>query len=241
MTKVGIITQARMTSTRLPGKILKQIGGLLLLQYHTDRLQKSGLPVYIATTTNTTDDPVVAFANQQNISFYRGDEEHVLSRYYNCARKHQLDVVVRVTSDCPLIDGLLIQKSVAEYLEFGEPSLYYSNCLERTFPRGFDFEIFSFSLLEEAFKKATAPAEIEHVTPYINQNRSGKVTFRHIRNDSDQSDIRITVDTPEDFTLIRKLIEDYRAAEMGYREIIQVFVLHPELKKINAHIEQKKI
>jgi spore coat polysaccharide biosynthesis protein SpsF len=241
MLKVGIITQARMTSTRLPGKILKEVGGKPMLQYHINRLQTSALPIYIATTIKATDDPVRDFAKQENIFCYRGDEEHVLSRYYECAKANSLEVVVRVTSDCPLIDGLLIQKSVDEYLQLGDPYLYYSNCLQRTFPRGFDFEIFSFQLLEEAFHRATAPSDIEHVTPYINQNRSGKVVFKHVLNSTDQSDIRITVDTPEDFTLIQKLIEEYGADRMGYQEIINLFVLHPELKQINAHIEQKKI
>src|ERR1017187_8832445 len=105
--RIGIISQARMTSTRLPGKILLEAKGKPMLSYHIDRLKRSGLPIYIATTINKTDEPVVQFAKTHTIPFYRGSEDHVLSRYYECALENKLDVIIRVTSDCPLIDGNL--------------------------------------------------------------------------------------------------------------------------------------
>ncbi len=241
MSNVGIISQARMTSSRLPGKILMQIGNKTLLKFHTDRLKLSNLPLYIATTENESDNSIIEFCKNEKIYFYRGAEDNVLSRYYECAKKFELDIIIRVTSDCPLIDGELISKAVFDYINIGDIRLYSSNCIQRTFPRGFDFEIFSFSLLEEAYKNASSVSEIEHVTPYINKNKSGKVNFRHIKNIDDKSDIRITVDTLDDFNLIRNLIEVHGAASRGYKEIIEIFDKFPDLKKFNSHIDQKYI
>ncbi|GEO04642.1 3-deoxy-manno-octulosonate cytidylyltransferase [Adhaeribacter aerolatus] len=238
---IGIISQARVTSTRLPGKVLLPIGGKPVLQYHLERLQKSNLPVFIATTTNASDEPIVAFAQAQHIPVYRGDEQNVLSRYYECARQNNLAIIIRVTSDCPLIDGDLISAAVQNYSLALDKNLYYSNCLVRTFPRGFDFEIFSFALLEEAYYKATRPAELEHVTPYINQNQSGQVRLGHFTQPEDKSQYRITLDTPEDFELIRILIEQYQAQNLSAAEIIKLLDAHPELVRINAQVEQKKL
>lgn len=238
---IGIISQARMTSTRLPGKVLMEVEKKSLLKYHLDRLKLSNLPLFIATTINTTDDLLEDFAVKEKINIYRGSENNVLSRYYECAQLNNLEIIIRVTSDCPLIDGILIKEAVSEYIKMGDYNLYYSNCIERTFPRGFDFEIFSFAMLEEAYKHATSTHDLEHVTPYINQNKSGKIKFKHIRNEVDRSDIRITVDTSDDFILIKKLIEEHHADGLSCKEIISLFDHNPELKKINAHVEQKKI
>ena len=152
-----------------------------------------------------------------------------------------MDVIVRVTSDCPLIDGTLIGQAIAGYLQQQDPRLYLSNCLERTFPRGFDFEIFSFELLEEAYRNATLPAELEHVTPYINQNKSGRVHFQHITQAPDTSRFRITLDTPEDFELIKILIEDHQAHLLPAADICRLLDAHPELVQINAQVAQKKL
>lgn len=239
--KVGIISQARMTSTRLPGKVLLPIAGRPVLQYHLDRLKQSGYPVFLATTVNKTDDPLAAFGQQHQIPVYRGDEQNVLSRYYEAARAFNLDVIVRVTSDCPLIDGTLIRQGIGEYLEGNDYQVYLSNCLMRTFPRGFDFEIFSFGLLEEAYHHASQAGELEHVTPYINQNKSGRVRMRHLTQPEDKSSYRVTLDTPEDFELIRTLIEEYQAHQLSARQICHLLDAHPEVVRINAMIEQKKV
>ena len=140
-----------MTSTRLPGKVLKLIGGRPMLHYHIDRLRWSEMPIFIATTVNKTDDPIVDFCVERNIPFYRGQEDNVLSRYYECAKQNNLDVIVRVTSDCPLVDGTLIRDAWNVYKNSFSTYDYISNCIERTYPRGFDFEIFSFNYLEEAY------------------------------------------------------------------------------------------
>ena len=239
--KAGIITQARMTSTRLPGKVLKQIKGVSLLKYHSDRVKESGYPFYIATTTNSTDDDIVDFCKEENIAFYRGDEANVLSRYFFCAKENKLDIIVRVTSDCPLVDGLLIKRALNQYVNQFEKYDYVSNYIERTFPRGFDFEIFSFEYLEEAYLNATMKEELEHVTPYINLNRSNKTIFHSILYKEDKSNYRITVDTQEDFELIRRLIVDHCANELSASEIIAILDNNPDLVKINAHIQQKNL
>ncbi len=238
--KTGIITQARMTSTRLPGKILMQAKGKSMLEYHVERLSWSGLPVYIATTTNQTDDVVVEFARKHGIMFCRGSEENVLGRYYECAKKNELDVIIRVTSDCPLIDGNIIKQGLDKYLEIDDGNLYLSNSIERTFPRGLDYEIFSFGLLEDAFNNADKEQELEHVTPYIRANRSGNVTLLNIVNNENYGNFRITLDTVEDYELIRKLIEEYDADKMGFKEVTDILIKHPELAEINSHVEQKK-
>ena len=238
--KVGIISQARMTSTRLPGKVLLPINHQPVLQYHLERLAQSGYPVYLAITGNKADDTLAAYGLEHHLPVYRGEEQNVLSRYYEAARTFNLDIIVRVTSDCPLIDGNLIRQAIEEYLVHPDPRIYLSNCLERTFPRGFDFEIFSFALLEEAFQQATTAGDQEHVTPYINQNKSGQVRFRHFTQPVDKSMYRVTLDTPEDFELIRILIADYQAQQLSARQICQLLDAHPELAQINAMVEQKK-
>ncbi|WP_187263669.1 cytidylyltransferase domain-containing protein [Pontibacter beigongshangensis] len=239
--KIGVVTQARMTSTRLPGKVLLQAGGKTLLQHHTDRLREAGLDVYIATTTNTTDDVIAEFAQQEGLKYCRGDEQHVLSRFYTCATKNELDVIVRVTSDCPLIDGHLIKDAIQKYLTLEDDLVYLSNVLDRTYPRGFDFEIFSIRLLEETYRKARAQPEIEHVTPYIYQQKIKGTKLVHYTRTTDASQYRLTVDTLEDLQLIRTLIEEHQAQHLSAEEIIRIMEITPELSKVNAHVEQKKL
>jgi spore coat polysaccharide biosynthesis protein SpsF len=229
-----------MTSTRLPGKVMHTVKGKPLLHYHIERLLKTGIEIAIATTTNKEDDCIADFAQKNNIKIHRGSEKNVLSRYFEAAKKFHFDVVVRVTSDCPLIDPSLIKEGVEKYLEMDNPNMYMSNCIERTFARGFDFEIFSFRSLTEAFYNATAESELEHVTPYIRENNSGSIVNYSIRQPDDNGSLRVTVDTPEDLELIRQLIEIYNADNLPYSEIEKLLIAHPELSAINAQIIQKK-
>lgn len=237
---IGIITQARMTSERLPGKILKKIKNKPLLSYHTQRLGSSGLPLFIATTINKTDDSIIDFCLENKISFLRGDEQNVLSRFYECAVSYNLDTIVRVTSDCPLIDGSLIRNAINQYKNFPGNNVYYSNCIERTFPRGFDFEIFTLTMLKDAFQHAHSPLQKEHVTPYFYQNTDNKFILQHFKTSENNSNYRITVDTPEDFELIKKLIEEFNCDTKNAAEIIEILKKNPSLSEINKHIEQKK-
>jgi spore coat polysaccharide biosynthesis protein SpsF len=239
--RVGIISQARMTSTRLPGKVLLPAAGQSLLAWHVQRLRQTELPIYLAITTNATDDVLADFAITAGMPVTRGDEHDVLSRYHACATAHKLDVVVRVTSDCPLIAPELISEGVRRYLAAHDSQLYLSNALERTYPRGFDFEIFSYEMLAEAHAQATRPEDREHVTPYLHQNRTGTTHFAHLTRPTNASQYRLTVDTGEDFTLVKTLLEDYGAGALGAEELIMVLEAHPALAATNAHIEQKKL
>jgi spore coat polysaccharide biosynthesis protein SpsF len=238
---IGIITQARMTSSRLPGKILLEINKKSLLQYHIERLKQTGFEIIIATTENKTDDCICDFSKKFNLNFYRGDEQNVLSRFYGAALSRKFDIIVRVTSDCPLIDPHLIRNSVEKFIKLNNQNLYMSNAIERTFARGFDFEIFTFDALKDAFEDAEEESDLEHVTPYIWKNRSGKYELYHIKQPTNNSDLRITVDTEDDFQLIKILIEKYNADTLSYNEIEDILRSNLELIKINSHIEQKKI
>jgi spore coat polysaccharide biosynthesis protein SpsF len=221
--------------------VLIEVAGKTLLDHHLDRLAASDLPVLVATTTNDTDDEIASLAVGRGLAVHRGSESDVLSRFHECAEANGLDVVVRVTSDCPLIDGRLIASAVQEYVAADDPWLYLSNALERTFPRGFDFEVFSATSLADAHAGATETPQREHVTPYLYANGSGKIHLRNLAWPEDKSAYRVTLDTPEDLRLIRALIEDHEATSLSCGEIIALLDVHPELVAINHHVEQKKL
>ncbi len=238
--KIGIITQARMTSTRLPGKVLMEAGGKSMLELHVQRLQQTGYEVVIATTINAEDNPIVDFALKQTVECFRGSELDVLARFMTVQHEKKFDILVRVTSDCPLIDPALIQKGVQLYLRKKNDSLYVSNCFPRTYARGFDFEVFSGKMLEEAFVSAVTEEDREHVTPYLWKNKPGHFHLENISQETNNSSFRITIDTPEDFELMQILIEEYHADKKTFIEIESILHAHPELVSINAHVEQKK-
>ena len=242
MKRPGIISQVRMGSTRLPGKVLIPADGHPLLDYHVARLRSSGLPVILATTTEPADDVLAAYAEAHDLPYHRGSETDVLARYYETAQRYGLDAIVRVTSDCPLVDGHLIEAAMARFLAEDNPLVYRSNSVVRTFPRGLDFEIFSMELLTEAYANATLPYEREHVTPYLKANptTSGRVIFRdEVWPDGDFSHFRITLDTAEDYEVLRLLIERYQANTLEVKQLLALLEAHPEVMALNAHIEQK--
>jgi spore coat polysaccharide biosynthesis protein SpsF len=242
--KAGVITQARATSTRLPRKILLPVGGKTFLDHHLDRVALSNLsPVVVATTINTDDDPIVELVTGRGLPVYRGSELDVLERFAGAAEENDLDVVVRVTSDCPLIDGRVIAAGVERYLAEGDPRLYAANTLERTYPRGFDFEIFSADLLREAHKNATLPADREHVTSYLHQNRPGDIRLLNLpfEGSAHGAQYRLTLDTEDDRSLLATLIEQYDGLSLDCAELVALMDAHPELNAINQHIEQKKL
>lgn len=230
-----------MTSTRLPGKVLLTADGRSMLSHQLHRLSALDFTTIVATTTNATDDPIARAADDLGIESFRGSEDDVLERFADAADASGLDVVVRVTADCPLIDPDLIKRGVRKYQALNDVHAHVSNVLERTYPRGFDFEVFSAHALREAAEHATTPAEREHVTPYLHTNRDRRTTLHSVQRDNDASGYRITLDTPDDLTLIRRLISEQHAHELNAEEIISVLDSHPELVAINAHVEQKKL
>ena len=242
MQRAGIISQVRMGSTRLPGKVLLPAAGRPLLDYHVARLRQSGLPVLLATTTQAADDVLAAYADDHALPYHRGSETDVLARYFETAQRFDLDAIVRVTSDCPLIDGQLIGAAVARFLAEDNPLVYRSNSIIRTFPRGLDFEIFSMQMLAEANANATLAYEREHVTPYLKSNptTAGRVISRdEVWAGGDFSRFRITLDTAEDYAVLRALIEQHNADKLDVTQLLQLLEAHPEIMSRNAHIEQK--
>lgn len=237
---VSAFIQARMGSTRLPGKVLKPVLDHPLLYYVIERLKLSNEVdnIIVVTTTQTADDAIASFCQSSHIACFRGAEEDVLSRFYHAAVDYPTDLIVRITADCPLIDPKIIDQMLREYSQCD----YCSNTIHRTFPRGFDVEIFSFNALQQAFQHAASASEREHVTPYIYTHPD---MFR-VKNFSnvdgkDLSHYRLTVDTPEDFALIQLILECFpNNVDFSLQDVIKLLKKHPEWVKLNAHIEQKK-
>lgn len=242
--KVAAIIQARMGSTRLPGKVLKKVLGKTLLEYQIERVKiaKTIDEIIIATTTKESDDPIVQLCQQLSIPYYRGTEEDVLSRYYEAATEFGVDVVVRLTSDCPIIDPNVIDKVVKHYLENKDQYDYVSNTLARTYPRGMDTEVMSYEALKVANERAKEPQYREHVTAYIYSN-SDIFRLGNVVDEFDNSHHRWTVDTEEDFVLIEKIIQGLyiKNKNFSYVDVLDLLNKNPSWFFINHHIEQKKI
>jgi spore coat polysaccharide biosynthesis protein SpsF len=240
--KAVIISQARMTSTRLPGKVLREVLGKPLLAFQIERLRQATVvdEIIIATTKNAADDPIVDLCEKLGVSYYRGSEDDVLARFYYAASQANADVVIRVTSDCPLIDPAIIEHIVKTYADNSFD--YVSNTLVRTYPRGMDVEIFNYQALAQAFNEAELQPEREHVTPFI-YNRPGRYKLGTVQDRQDNSSYRWTVDTVEDFNLIKEILE-YVYPQNRYftmQDCLMAYECNPHWLSINAHIEQKKI
>lgn len=237
-----IIVQARMGSTRLPGKVLLEVMGRPLLDYQMERLSRCAraASVAIATTTSQGDQPLVEFCRARGIPCFRGDEQDVLSRYHGAAREFRAEAVVRATADCPLIDPAIVDRVIAR-LEEDQALDYVSSVLERTYPRGMDCEAFRFAALDAAHREAVKPAEREHVTPFIWAN-PGRFRLAGVSHSNDLSRHRWTVDTPEDFALIRNLLEEIHPANprFGLEDCLAALERHPDWPLLNAEVEQKK-
>lgn len=239
-----IISQARMGSSRLPGKVLLPVAGKPLLQHHLERLQKvtRADAVWVATTELPQDQPIVDLCAQLGVSCFRGSEQDVLSRYHGTAHAAQAERVVRVTSDCPLIDPAIVDQAIARMDEDPAKPDYVSNTLVRSYPRGMDCEVFMASSLDEAQWLATRPEEREHVTPYIYW-RPERFKVVQLVSEVDLSQHRWTVDTPEDADLVGRLLEAAlaRRSDFGLADLLELIAAHPDWPAINAHIEQKVI
>ena len=243
--KTVAIIQARMGSTRLPGKILKDLMGKTVLQHVIERVQqvKSIDEIIIATTSLDQDDVVVDEAVKRGVNYFRGSENDVLARYYGAAKDNNADIVVRITSDCPLIDPF-VTGTIVNFFKDNEIYDIVTNAgsdlSKRTYPRGLDSEIFSFNALEQAYKQADKQYQREHVTPYIYEKNSMKYFYK---NTVDYSKHRWTLDTDEDFELIKEIYRQlYRGEHDFYlQDIISLFAKYPDMININAHIEQKKL
>ena len=242
--KVVAIIQARMGSTRLPGKVMKEILGKPVILWDLDRISLSKLidEIVVAVPYGKENDVIVDTIKEYNdkIVTTRGSEEDVLDRYYQAAVQTNADVVIRITSDCPLIDPVVIDHVIEQFLD--NDCDYCSNSLTRTYPRGLDTEVFSFKALEEAYHEATKDYEREHVTPYIIENPD-KFKLLNVANDIDLSHLRWTLDTKEDFEFISAVYERIFPKKQLFLmdDVLELMDKEPELIDINRHIEQKVI
>ncbi len=231
-----------MGSTRLPGKATKEVLGRPLLAYLIERLKrvKGSSTIILATTTKAADNVLINYASGMEIDSFRGSEDNVLERFYLAAKARHLDVIVRVTADCPLVDPAVIDQVIATFVEHYPQIDYVSNTLERSYPRGMDVEVFSFKALERAYREASHVDELEHVTPYLYRHPD-IFKLKSVKLDSDESKHRWTVDTGEDFELIRLLIEALypKNPQFTLADLLKVMKSHPEWEQINAHIRQK--
>lgn len=242
--QVVIIVQARMGASRLPGKPLKEVLNRPLLGYLLERLKrcKTASKVVVATTTHERDLPLVALAKKNGVEVVRGSEEDVLSRYYLAGKQTGADVIVRITADCPLEDPEIIDQMVTQFVQAYPKIDYLSNTLKRTYPRGLDVEVFSFSALSKAARDAQGKDEKEHVTLYLYRHPE----LFHLENvcyGENFSHYRWTVDTVEDFELIKKMIENVYPSHplFTFEDLLRAARVHPEWEQINKHIEQKPL
>lgn len=235
-----ILVQARMGSSRLPGKVLKEVTGRPLLGFLLERLArvKRAKKIVVATTDLPGDLPIVDYCRKESTSVYCGSETDVLARFYYAAKEHGADVVVRVTGDCPLIDPAIIDLAITKF--HNQKCDYLSNTIQRSYPRGMDVEVFSFLSLEKAFEDSSSSWDREHVTPYI-YNHPKIFDLHHLNAKNDSSRYRLTVDTADDLTLVTQLIENIYSHNPRFNlsDLLQLLGRHPEWEKINQHVEQK--
>ena len=232
--KVVAIVQSRMGSTRLPGKVLREVNGQPLIEILLHRLSKSKQidQIVLATSINSENDKLTGVVNNLGYEVFHGSEQDVLDRYYHSAIKYRADIVVRVTGDCPLIDPELVDSIINRYKSTGVD--YVSNISPPTYPDGLDVEVFSFPALEIASQEATTKQEREHVTPYIRE--SGKFRTGNVANEKDHSGERWTVDELEDYEVICSIFDHFAPRiDFTWSEVLQLRYSQPDLFSFNQH------
>jgi spore coat polysaccharide biosynthesis protein SpsF len=243
--RVIAIIQARMNSSRLPGKVLKDIAGRPMLGWVIQRARRAHLvnEVMVATTDDSSDDPIETYCQENGVALYRGSQFDVLDRYYQAACQAHADVVVRITADCPLIDPGVVDQTIEVF--WREEADFAANRLpppwHRTYPIGLDTEVVSFAALERAWKEAMEPFEREHVMPYLyDQEERFKVAV--INHDPDYGAMRWTVDTAEDLDLLRRIFVAFPdGLEIEWTQVVDLFAREPELAEINASVHHKTV
>lgn len=233
---IGAIIQARMTSTRLPGKVLKEVLGKPMLFYQLEQLKsvsKIG-KITVATTTNKEDDPIVSFCEKNSVAYFRGSEDDVLKRFYQTAQYYQIDIILRAMADCPLLDPKVCDREISTYLNEKADIVR----LGPTFAEGLDCETFSFQALKEAHQNAKLKSEREHVPLYF-FNHTETYNLIILENETDDSKYRFALDEPEDFQVIKAIIEGLSSEKPGSftAEKVKSFLdQHPDIFCLNAGI-----
>lgn len=245
MADILIILQARLSSSRLPGKVLKTLHGKPMLEQQIARFAKIQTPyqLVVATSEQPEDDAIALLCKKLDINCFRGELNDVLSRFYHAAthikKQHDIQHIVRITGDCPVIDAKIIDQVIALYL--AKQCDYCSNCAPATFPDGLDVEVFSLAALKTAFEQAQKPSEREHVTLFI-RNNPNLFTLCNYQNNVDLSHLRWTVDEPADFEFVTQV---YRALYpqnkyFDFNDILTLLQQKPELCSINLGINRNE-
>ncbi len=239
--KIVAIIQARMGSTRLPGKVLKDIGGETMLARVVQRTRRANMldQIVVATTSEPEDDVIVAECEHLGVPVFRGNELDVLDRYYQSARMYEAEIVVRITADCPFIDPKLIDQAISSFVAILPD--YASNGLDRTYPRGTMPEVMKIGALAQSWREAVEPYQRVHVTPYIYQNPD-KFHLLPLKGNAAYGNYRWTVDAPEDLKFARAIFTNLDNNEsFSWLDILELLKQQPELKNINWHITQKRL
>ena len=238
---IGCIIQARMGSTRLPGKVMLSVeNDKTVLHFVIKQLQNCKLvdKIIVATTTLEDDNKIANFSKDLGIDCFRGSSDNVLDRYYQCAKEYSVSTIVRIPSDKPLIDPEIVDKLVSMFRNNSYD--YITNFLSNpTFPGGMEVEIFSINALKKAWKKAKLPSEREHVTPYFT-NHKDEFEITHIENSENLSHLRLAVDKIEDLKLVRKIVSKIKKRPIITKDILDLFAKEPELVEINKNVNRKE-
>ena len=234
--------EARMTSSRLPGKVLMEACGKPMLQHMIERLQRvpSLDGIVVATTANDADTPIVELARSMGVGFFRGSEDDVLLRVLDAARAHDIDVIVEMTGDCPLIDPSLVEDCIRGYQDAAVD--YVSNVLERTYPRGMDTQVFATEVLVDVANRTDAPEDHEHVSIFI-YHHPEIYSLQNMPGPPELTDpgLGLTLDTLEDLELIRGVFEILYPNNPAFTlaDILAVLRNNPELTKLNANVRRR--
>lgn len=237
MKPVALI-QARMGSSRLPGKILMDIEGLPMVGrvYERAALAREVKQVAILTSTGPADDPVEELCREKGWSYFRGSEDDVLDRYYQAARHFEADPVLRITGDCPLLDPGILDQAIRQYAAGGTDYVSYE-WPDATFPRGLDVEVLSFAALETSWKEATEQPDREHVTRFIYTHQE-RFRLSGFENAEDLSHLRWTVDAQADLDFVRAIYRRLGVKSFDWKDVLRLIENEPELAEMNRHIVQ---
>ena len=239
--KCVVILQARMNSSRLPGKVLMDIGGQPMLAQQLRRISRCKFvdEIFVATTTEKSDKPIEDLAKKLEVRFFRGSEMDVLSRFVGAAQEANADIVVRLTADCPLIDPDLIDKVIDTLIRNSAKCDYATNTLERTYPRGLDVEVMFADTLFRVDRLAKSQSAREHVTTFIRAEHPELFMTYSVKDKQDNSDLRWTVDTSNDLEFVRMMYESLNLGQnfLPYKEMLKFLRTNPHLIEMNANVE----
>lgn len=238
---IGCIIQARMGSTRLPGKPMLSVeNDKTILYFVIKQLQSCKLvdKIIVATTTLEDDKQIANFSKHLGVDSFRGSSDNVLDRYYQCAKEYSVSTIVRIPSDKPLIDPEIVDNVVSMFMNSSYD--YITNFLPNpTFPSGTEVEVFSINALKKAWEKAKIPSEKEHVTPYFT-NHEDEFKITHIENSENLSHLRLAVDRMEDLKLVRKIVSKIKKRPILMKDIVELFSKEPELVEINKNVNREE-